>query len=101
MLISQCPELTFKAIPIQKLDLQMWFLLWLAMYPDTDVYIKSTLLSSLWEAILNPGKSLEKYLCIQVMDLNNRWKIRRAYSSNSHGWVLLFFHRKTWQLPFG
>ena len=99
--ISQCPVLTFKAIPIQKLDLQMWFLLWLAMCPDTNVYVKSTLLSSLREAILNPGKSSEKHWCIQVTDLNNRWEIRRAYSPNSHGWVLLFFHRKTWQHPFG
>lgn len=92
--ISQCPVLTFKAIPIQKPDLQMWFLLWLAMCPDTNVNVKSTLLSSLREAILNPGKSSEKYRCIQVMDLNNRWKIRRAYSSNSHGWVLTIFPQK-------
>lgn len=92
--ISQCPVLTFKAIPIQKPDLQMWFLLWLAMCPDTNVYVKSTLHSSLREAILNPGKSSEKYRCIQVMDLNNRWKIRRAYSSNSHGWVLTIFPQK-------
>lgn len=101
MLISQCPELTFKVIPIPKLDLQMWFLLWLEMCPDTDVYLKSTLLSSLWEAILNPGKSSEKYLCIEVTDLKNRWKIRREYSSNSHGWVLQFFHKKHDNILFG